>query len=256
MLLSIPAALMTLGGCKFEVTPKFFYAALIQRASLAEKYPQGFFQLGLMMEEKDKPLLNADNFKGKIERIELITPEGKIQHINAEKPFAINDETQWQGYLILGQQEKLLTWLFVDTTLNAAKLPTRGNYYAKITTRSGSTSSYQTEFEIPAENALQGFPENLKYDPAARTLTWSAPQGKNIHYRVYAFEGEKGKDQEDWSKMVYASTPTSVPENIHQIPASVIFEKGKAYYFMVEAWSLPFFHIQDRKEHIATFIAR
>jgi hypothetical protein len=157
MFLSMPLVLSTLSGCKFEVTPKFFYAALIQRASLAEKYPQGFFQLGLMMEEKDRPLLNADNFKGKIESIELITPEGKIQHINAEKPFSITGESLWQGYLILGQNEKLLTWLFVDTTLNASKLPARGNYYAKITTRSGNTSSYQTEFEIPPKTPFRAF---------------------------------------------------------------------------------------------------
>lgn len=253
---AVAAVFMTvpmLSGCSStELEPQFFYTSLVRRASMMDEYPDGFFQFGLMAAKKGSGLLTAEQAKERVESIAVHAPDGTTYELDPAVEFDFSGEEAWQGYIPMGE-EKHAAWIYADLNYSAADPPPAGEYELELTSASGEVSTQKGNFRYDGEETMEGFPTNVAYEQDSRTLSWDAPEGDGIRYRVFALAGDKSED--DWSQMVYASSPGQIPRSEHRIPDHVEFESGRQYYFIVEAWQLPFFHIQDLEEEKVSFTA-
>lgn len=254
--LSVFFLMVFLVSCaKTEVSPKFFFMVILKRASMEAVQPNGFFQFGCMIEEKDKELLTSSSLKDQVKSIELTNPKGQKYKIDPYRRFDTSSKDYWHGNVVMGEKEKQIIWLGSDFAYNEKNLPPEGEYKLSITSKSGDIFTATAEFNAKKENQLKGYIENLKYNQKTRTATWKAIPGEGVHYRVYLFKGEKQDGVEDWSKMVFASRPTTVPEPTFVFPKDVVLEKGQKYYIMVEGWKIPYFSVQDKKDKVVSFIS-
>ena len=218
--------------------------------------PNGFFQFGFMMSEKEKPLLTLSNYKGKAKNIEIIAPDGKKYNIDPDAPYSTANKNLWQGTVSIGNKDQQVLWLASDFTHDLKNLPPEGKYILNVTSKSGKVTTVTYDFSVSKENQIEGFIEDLKYDTNTRTATWKPVKTKDVYYRLYVIKGEKQEGVEDWANMVYATRPTLVPGPKFTLPSDVVLEKGQKYYIMVEAWKIPYFNVQDRKDKVASFIAQ
>ncbi len=244
-------------ACKapLPVEPEFFYTALVRRASLMDDYPNGVFQFGFMASEKDGGLLVENNFANRISAVSVTAPNGEVFTMDPYAQFNLADPSAWQGYFVMGAELKQIAWVVADPRYNAQNPPPEGEYVLSLTDQDGTVNTRATNFAMGG--SMEGFPQNLQYHQDGRLLMWDAVPGTEVYYRVYVLEGKpEGDDwQIDWSRMIYASVPTGVGENFHEIPAFVEFKSGKDYLLLVEAIDLPFFHVQDAVDQLFTFTA-
>ncbi|THB67648.1 MAG: hypothetical protein D6B26_01415 [Spirochaetaceae bacterium] len=254
VLVAVVAGLFTACASPVELEPVFFYTALVQRSTMVEEYPEGFFQMGFMVAEKGGALLTADNYRRKIKSAVVTGPDGTEFAFDPYRQFDLTGKDNWNGYFIMGSGERHAAWVLADLSMNAANLPPEGVYTLELVSKSGHVSTYTAEFMLDRETQFVEFPQDLTFEQDERRLTWKGVSGLNVRYRVYIFAGDN--QQEDWTKLVYASTPTGVNEAFHVIPDTIEFVAGEEYTVMIEAFSLPYFHIQDKPEEKLTFVAK
>ncbi|HOJ50896.1 MAG TPA: hypothetical protein PKW55_08810 [Spirochaetota bacterium] len=224
---------------------KLPFVTILKRASLYNKYPGGFLQIGFMIDKEGKGLINSEDDLSKIKSIK-VSNSIKEYHIE-KKSFGMINSSEFNGYIKIGNLKQYM-FIVSDLNFNEDNVP-NGNYLFSIETVDGRIYTQNVNFTLNKSKNVSGFPENIKVNQNTLEVSWKGTKN-HASYRLYVFKGKKGI-VEDWSSLVFDTSYIILPDTSIVLPRDK-FSKGD-YYIYVEAYNPPFFNLQDKDDHIGLF---